>query len=150
MAVVLSGNDTVTLDGQLLSDFADGAIAMLEFQNELASTKTGKNGNTIVGENKMGEIGILTLRLLRGSADDKQRNTRLTQQLNNFSGFVMVQGTLTKFLGDGRGNVTKDSYTLSDGVYINPVNGESNVEGSTDQSVAIYKIRFSKARRSLG
>jgi hypothetical protein len=149
-SVVLSGNDSVTLDNSLLSDFADGAIAVLTFPNELSTTKTGKNNNTIYAENKTGENAELVLRLMKGSADDKKLNTRLAQQLNNYSQFVLVNGQLTKFLGDGRGKTLSDTYVLSGGTFTKGVEAQSNVEGNTDQSVSIYTIRFASARRAIG
>ena len=54
-----------------------------------------------------------------------------------------------KKLGDGQGNILSDIYVLSGGIFMKQVEGKSNVEGDTEQSVAIYMMKFSNAPRAL-
>ena len=44
--VSLTGNDTVIVFDRVFTDFADGDFFTFTYPNELASAKTGKNGNS--------------------------------------------------------------------------------------------------------
>lgn len=147
--IALSGNDTVTINNQVLADFADGTCVELTFPNEIANVKTGKNGNAIFGLNASGVQAEAKLRMVRGGADDKFLLGLLTQQNANFAGAVLIQGTFIKKLGDGAGNVTSDTYILSGGIFVKIPEGKTNVEGETEQSVAIYALKFSQAIRVI-
>ncbi len=147
--VAMSGNDTVVLNNRVLADFADDNVAELTFPNEIATVKTGKNGNSIYGLNESGNQADFKVRLIRGSADDKFLNGLLAQQMNNFAGFPLMPGQFTKKIGDGRGNVTSDTYITSGGVFSKRVEGKSNVSGDSEQSTATYEIRFANAPRAI-
>ena len=142
-AVALSGNDTVSLNNQILVDFADANCAELTFPNEIANVKIGKNGNAIYGLNTTGQMAELKLRMLRGSSDDKFLNQLLVDQQNNFAGTILIFGEFIKKIGDGKGNITNDTYVTSGGVFIKIPEAKTNVEGDSEQSVTIYTIRFS-------
>lgn len=148
-AVALSGSDTINLNNQVLSDLADGNCVELTFPNDIANVKTGKNGNSIYGLNESGKQCEVKLRVLRGSTDDKFLNNLLVQQQANFAGTVLLIGQFIKKIGDGQGNITSDTYIMSGGVFVKQVEGKTNVEGETDQSIAMYTIRFSNAPRAL-
>lgn len=148
-AVTLSGNDTITINNRVLNDLADGNCAELTFPNDIASVKTGKSGNSIYGLNTTGQQAELKLRVLRGSDDDKFLNNLLQQQNSNFAGFVLLIGQFIKKLGDGAGNITSDTYITSGGVFTKNVEAKTNVEGETEQSIAIYTVRFSNSPRAL-
>lgn len=148
-AVALSGSDTINLNNQILSDLADGNCVELTFPNDIANVKTGKNGNSIYGLNESGKQCEVKVRVLRGSADDKFLNNLLAQQQANFAGTVLLIGQFIKKIGDGQGNITSDTYIMSGGVFVKQVEGKTNVEGETEQSIAIYTIRFSNAPRVL-
>ena len=45
--IALSGSDTIVVNDRVLNDLADQDTAQLEFPNEIAGIKTGKNGNAI-------------------------------------------------------------------------------------------------------
>jgi hypothetical protein len=148
-AVAMSGNDTVTINNQVLSDFADGNCVELTFPNDIANVKTGKNGNAIYGLNESGKQSEVKIRILRGSSDDQFLNNLLSQQQANFAGTVLLIGQFIKKVGDGQGNIVSDTYIMSGGVFMKQVEGKSNVEGDTEQSIAIYSIRFSNSPRVL-
>ncbi len=101
--VALSGSDTVMINNRVFADLADGDCAVLTFPNDIANVKTGKNGNSIYGLNESGKQAELSLRLVRGSADDKFMNNLLSQQQSNFAGTVLLIGEFVKQLGDGAG-----------------------------------------------
>ncbi len=145
----LSGADTVNINDRILTDLADGDCVKLTFPNEIANVKTGKNGNAIYGLNEMGKQCEVELRLIRGSADDKFMNSLLAQQQLNFAGTVLMIGQFIKKLGDGKGNTTSDTYIMSGGVFVNQVEGKMNVEGDTEQSISIYKMKFSNSPRVI-
>lgn len=146
---VLSGQDTVSINNQVFTGLADGNCVELTFPNDIANVKTGKNGNSIYGLNTTGQQCEVKMRLIRGSADDQFLNNLLSQQNANFSGTVLLIGQFIKKLGDGAGNITSDTYIMSGGVFTKQVEGKTNTDGETDQSVAVYTLKFSNAPRVL-
>lgn len=148
-AVAVSSNDTIKINNKILADFADGDIGVLTFPNELASIKTGKNGNSIYAINETGRQSELVLRLIRGSSDDKFLASQLSAQKNNFSGFILLTGEFIKRVGDGTGNIVSDTYIMSGGIFTKEVEAKSNVEGDTAQSVSVYTIKFANSPRAI-
>lgn len=148
--VSLTGNDTLVLNNRNLTDFADADVADLTFPNDIAKVKTGKNGNSIFALDETGRQAELKLRVMRGSADDQFLNNLLVIQLANFAGTVLLIGTFTKKIGDGKGNITNDTYVLGGGVFTKQIAAKSNVEGNTDQSICEYMIKFTNAPRAIG
>lgn len=148
-SVSLSGNDTVSINNRVFADFAEGNIVELTFPNEIANVKTGKNGNSIYGFNATGKQCELKIRLIRGSSDDKFLNNLLTQQQASFATTILMDGQFIKKIGDGKGGVLSDTYVLGGGIFVKQVEGKSNVEGDSEQSVSIYSMKFSNSPRIL-
>jgi hypothetical protein len=147
--VAMSGSDTITVNNYIFSGLADGNVVELTFPNDIANVKTGKNGNSIYGLNESGKQCEAKIRCLRGSDDDKFMNGLLSQQLNNFAGFPLMSGQFIKKIGDGQSNITSDTYVMGGGVFTKIPEGKSNVEGDTEQSIAVYTVKFSNAPRAL-
>jgi hypothetical protein len=147
--VVLTSADTTTINQRIFNDLADGDAVTLTFANNIAELKTGKNGNSIYAQNETGKQCQVKIRVLRGSSDDKFLNRQLVLQEANFSGFVLLIGEFIKKLGDGKGNVASDIYSLSGGIFQKRVEAKTNVEGDTSQAVAEYSLIFSQAPRAL-
>lgn len=147
--VSVTGNDTLVINDRILVDLADANVGELNYPNDVAVLKTGKNGNSIYAENLAGKQCTLAIRLIRGSSDDKFLNGLLAQQQLNFSGFVLMTGQFIKQVGDGQGNVQSDTYILSGGVFQKQVEAKTNVDGDTDQSVSVYNILFSNSPRVI-
>lgn len=147
--VAMSGSDTIILNDRVFADLADNDCAMLDFPNEIANLKTGKNGNSIYGLNESGKQANFKLRVIRGSSDDKFLNGLLSQQQANFAGFVLLKGQFIKKVGDGAGKVASDTYIVSGGIFTKQVAAKTNVEGDSEQSIAIYEFRFSNAPRAI-
>lgn len=145
----ITSDDTLTLFGAVLTDFADGDVSKIEFSEDIGVVKTGKDGNTIFTDKQPGNNATLTLRLMRGSSDDQTLNTQLLSQQSDFSGFTLAQGTFVKRIGDGQGNVVSDSYTLANGLFTKLPGVSENVEGTTDQAVSIYTLKFATATRGI-
>lgn len=150
MTIAMSGNDTLQLNLRNFVDFADGDITTLEFPNDIAGVKTGKNGNTIYSINQEGRNAVLILKVLRGSPDDKFLLGLLANQQNDFAGFTLIQGEFVKKIGDGKGNVSSDIYSLQSGIFTKIPSAKSNQSGDTDQSTSTYTITFGNAPRTIG
>src|SRR3954462_7992807 len=97
--VALSGNDVISINNRVFSDLADGTCFELNFPNKISVVKIGKNGNAIYGLNQTGLLAESTMRLIRGSADDKFMQGLLATQQANFAGWVLMIGTFTKQIG---------------------------------------------------
>ncbi len=147
--VAMSGNDTVILNNRNLVDFAEGAVVELAFSQDIASVKTGKNGNSVYALNETGKQCDVKIRVIRASSDDIFLNGLLSNQQQNFAGFVLMQGQFIKKIGDGQGNISNDTYVLGGGVFQKQVEGKSSVEGDTDQNVSVYMLKFANAPRAI-
>jgi len=148
--VALTGKDTIIIDDRIIADSADGDTGVLEFPNNLFEVKQGKNGNVIYAFNAQGKLANFTLRLIRGSADDKYMMSRIQEAINDPPGFILFQAELFKRTGDGKGNVTSDIYQLPGGIPTKMPAAKENVAGDTEQAVSIYAISFGNSQRSLG
>lgn len=148
--VSLTGKDVIKINGRLLNDLADGDCAALTFPNDIAVVKTGKNGNSIYAFKYDGNVCEVTLRVLRGSSDDKFLNNILALFKNDPAVFSLLQGEFSKQVGDGAGNLIADTYVLSGGIFKKQTEVKENAEGDTEQAVAIYTLTFSNAPRSIG
>ena len=149
-SVALTGKDTVIVDSRILADQADGDCAVLEFPNNLVEAKLGKNGNAIYAFNASGKVVNATLRVMRGSADDKYLNSRLVEYTNDPAAFVLVAAEFIKRVGDGAGNITADTYQLKGGAFQKMPGAKENVNGDTEQAVSIYALTFANADRVMG
>lgn len=147
--VAMSGSDTINLNGRIFADLADGDCIALTFPNDIAQVKTGKNGNSLYALNESGKQSELVVRLIAGSSDDKFMQNLLTQQQANFAGFPLMQGEFIKQVGDGAANIQSIKYIVSGGVFTKQVEAKDNVEGDVDQSVAIYRMKFSNSPRVI-
>lgn len=147
--IALSGSDTIQINNHVFSDLADGNCVELTFPNDIANLKTGKNGNSIYGLNETGKQCEVKMRVIRGSSDDKFLNGLLAQQQNNFAGTILLAGSFIKKLGDGQGNVTSDTYIMSGGIFTKIPEAKTNVEGESEQSVAVYMMKYSNAPRVI-
>ena len=145
----VTSNDTLTLGGHVFVDLAEGDITTITFPNALITRKTGKNGNTLFAQNASGLNADLTLRLMRGSADDAYMMGLINTAPTDFPSTVLLAGTFVKRLGDGQGNVVSDTYTLAGGVISKIPEGKENVEGDVSQAVTVYNVIFASGVRSL-
>ena len=145
----LTGADTVKINDRNLSDFGDGDFAHVTFPSNLGEVKTGKNGNSIFAQDWKGDNAEMTLRLIRGSADDAFMLGLMAQMKADFSAFTLLKGEFTKRVGDGVGNVKSDVYVLAGGIFYKNVEVKSNAEGDTEQSVSIYTMKYAKAARLI-
>lgn len=146
----LTGNDTVMLNERVIKDMADGSIVEIAYQNDRVGVTTGKNDNTVYSENRTGSNAVLTLRVIRGSADDRWLNGLSIEQNKDLPSFSLLRGAFTKRVGNGYGVITYDNYILIGGAFQRYPDTQENLQGETEQGTTVYTIIFSKAERSLG
>jgi len=146
---VITADDTLTLFDRVFNDFADGAVSMITFDNDIVGVKTGKNANTIFSKNETGNNAKMVLRIMRGSSDDKFLQDKLQQIEGDYAATVLASGEFVKRLGDGQGNVISDAYTLEGGTFTRKIDTMENVEGDTQQGVSVYNMIFAYATRSI-
>ena len=101
----LTGQDTFVLWGRTLTDFADGDIATVTTDNNIASSVVGKSGNIIIAKDEQGKKCTVTLRLLKGSDDDAFINGYYKTYELDSALFILGNGSFSKRLGDGSGNL---------------------------------------------
>lgn len=151
-SVSLTGDDTTMIGSRgaalrILKDLADGDTTILDFPNDLVAAKVGKNGNTIFAFNSTGKTVTASVRILLGSSDDKYMNARLNEYLNAPAGFILLDGEFVKRAGDGAGNIANIIYKLYGGVIQKMPVVKGNVEGDTEQAVAVWQIVFANTGR---
>lgn len=145
----ITGADTLRINGQIIANLADGDNNHVTFPNEIATVKTGKNGNTLYAQNFQGENAELSIRIMRGSPDDKFLNNLLSNQKADFASFVLMDAEFIKRVGDGAGKINSDIYLLAGGMFSKNPEAKSNAEGDIEQSVTIYTMKFSKGVRAI-
>lgn len=138
----LSGDDAFILDDVPITAFANGDNISITFPNDISSTIKGKNGNAAISKNPQGEIGEVTLRILRGTDDDRRLNSRLAAYRRDVATFPLFNGSFVKRIGRGDGTVVEDAYTLLGGVPQRKVDTKENQDGDSEQSISIYNLRF--------
>ena len=138
----LTGQDTIVLWGRTLTDFADGDIATVTTDNNIANSVVGKNGNIIIAKDEQGKKCTVTLRLLKGSSDDAFINTYYKSYEIDSALFILGNGSFSKRLGDGAGNIVYDTRYLRAIHFTRPpYDVTSNVNGATDQAVTVYTMQ---------
>jgi hypothetical protein len=150
MSVALTGKDTTIIDTRRLTDLGTGDVVMIEAPNNLVELKQGKDGNAIYAYNASGKQTVATLRVIRGSADDKYLAARMQEYINDPAAFVLISGEFIKRTGDGAGNITNEVYTMDGGVIQKMPSTKENVEGDTEQAVSIYTLVFANSDRVMG
>lgn len=150
MSVALTGKDTTIIDTRRMTDLGTGDVVMIEAPNNLVELKQGKDGNAIFAYNASGKQTVVTIRVIRGSADDKYLAARMQEYINDPAAFVLISGEFIKRTGDGAGNITNEVYTMDGGVIQKMPSTKENVEGDTEQAVSIYTLVFANSDRVMG
>jgi hypothetical protein len=147
--LAVTGSDTIKIGERIIVDIGHGEVAKISYATELATVKTGKNGNAIYVQNASGFQASMELKLIRGSADDKFLQSLLTLYRSNPTTFVLQNAEIVKKIGDGSGNVTADTYILTGGVPSKQVEAVVNVEGDTEQVLSVYTFIFATSDRAI-
>jgi hypothetical protein len=149
MDISLNGNDTISVNGFLLTKFVDKDYGLLTFPNELATFKVGKSANAVISFNNMGLLGELTLRVLLASVDDAFFNSLQRSFIQDPPSFVLLTGQIIKRSGDGAANVKNVIYNLTGGAPVMIPEEHSNADGDEEQGVAVWKFKFARGTRQL-
>lgn len=143
----LTGDDTFIINDRPLTDFADGDIVTIVADNDISSAVMGKGGNMVVAENEQGKLCTITLRLLKGSSDDMYLHSYYKTYEIDSALFILGNGSFSKRLGDGSGNVIFDTKYLKGLHFSRPAyDSTSNVNGDTNQAVTVYTMKASIER----
>lgn len=145
----LTGNDTFILNDKVLKDYTDGSTVEIAYQNDRVGISTGKNGNTVFADNRQGLNATVTLRIVRGSSDDKFLNSLSLNQDKDLPTFSLMNGVFAKRVGNGSGHVNYDNYTLLGGAFQRFVDVQENLQGETEQGTAVYTLIFANVKRAI-
>jgi hypothetical protein len=147
--LALTGSDVVKINDRILSNLADDDCVLLEYPNQLANVKTGKNGNSLFGWNATGLNVKMTLRVIKASGDDKYLNSLLASLNADAPAFSLLSGQFVKRVGDGATNISKEQYDVSGGIFTKMPGSKENVSGDTNQAVTVYEVLFSNSPRAI-
>ncbi|AWI10312.1 hypothetical protein [Ereboglobus luteus] len=144
--IILTGNDTVKINGRIITAFVTGGktgAGTIEFPNQLVSITTGKNGNSTYTLNEDGQQCKVVLNLVRGSPDDCFLNSLLSLMKADFASFTLLTGEINKRVGSGDSSVRDDIYILTGGVFT------KEVEAKEEDGAATWNLSFNSAPRSI-
>ncbi len=133
----------------ILSDLADGTVAELSAPNELSTTTTGYNGNSLGSHNEPGRQRECTLRVVKGSNDDKRLNKNYNLWKNRDMRFRPLKMTFTKNVAHEDGSVTRDTVECFFGLPSGQPVQMQDTAGNTEQVVSVYMLRFGNSERSM-
>lgn len=141
-ATALAGKDVLIIDGVVISAIGDQDAIKVDFGGPIAQMKVSKDGNAIYAMQFSGIVAKVTLRVIRGSFDDVQLNSKLQGWLSDPAGFELMNASFVKRIGDGKGNITSEVYQMSGGIFEKIPGGKMNTEGDVDQSITEYDMLF--------
>lgn len=145
----LTGNDDLFINDVPINDLTDNSTVTITFPNEKVGISTGKNGNTVFATNEQGRNAQMELRVLAGSASDSFLNGLSIQMERDLPGTSLLNGSFSKRVGDGKGNVKRINYTLLGGVIRQNIDAQENLTGDTEQGTALYRLTFASAQRAI-
>ena len=143
----LAQSDTLRLNNQVISTFANEDCGKLEFPNELVMVDVDKQGNGLLAINQKGLIADLDIRIVMAAYDDTYLNSLLAQQTGGSP--TILSGVLTKNFADQNGNVTSVQMQLNGGVFLRGIPMILSTSGNIEQTVAVYKFRFANWLRLI-
>lgn len=145
--------DTICLEDYngkwILSDLSDGTCAELTAPNELSAITTGYSGNCLGSHNEPGRQRELTLRLVKGSLDDKRLNSNYNLWKDRSDSFVPLRGYFTKLIKNSYGADTVDTVECYFGLPSGQPTQATITDGNTEQVVSVYTIRFGNSKRVM-
>lgn len=136
-----SANTTVTINGRVFTDLAQGDAVKIEFPNEKSSKTKGINKSSVIKKRMDGDEANVTIMVLKASTDDVYLNSILNQD-----DLVVLNGSVkTNFTRDGVDGV--DSYSLQNGTVVShPSDTKNNVDGD---EIVEYILNFVAAIRMI-
>ena len=147
--IVLTGKDTIAIDGIPMVNFGPGDVFTGEFPNDVAAVEIGKNGNIVAALNAQGQKFEVVVKPLRGSPEDIYLTQREAEWLHDPAAFVTYTGNFVKRIGDGSGGIASDNYIAAFGVPKKLPAIKENVSGDVSQAIAEHFITFGQAIRAI-
>ena len=86
---------------------------------------------------------------LAGGKADAFLNGLSIQQDRDLPSFTLMNGSFSKRVGDGKGNVRRINYTLLGGTFRQNVDAQENLTGDTEQGTALYRMTFAQGARAI-
>lgn len=145
----ITGADTLTLYGRVITDLASGDVSTITFNNDRVKMKTGKNKNTIYSRDSSGQNAEMVLRLNRGSSDDQFMQSQIAASDADFAATILATGEFVKRIGKGDGSSIRDVYTLQGGMVSREVDTKGNSDGDIEQGISVYRMGFAYTVRSI-
>ena len=145
----LTGKDDFIINDHSFEDFTDGSTIQITFPNEKVGISTGKNTNTVFATNEQGHNVQVEVRFVAGGKDDAFLNGLSIQQDRDLPSFTLMNGSFSKRVGDGKGNVRRINYTLLGGTFRQNVDAQENLTGDTEQGTAVYRMTFVYGSRAI-
>ena len=143
------GNDIFSLNGVVITGHADGVAYKLEPSGDISEFKVSKDGNSIIALKYTGILCKVTLRLIRGCADDQTLNGLLQQWIGSPNSFATLDAEYIKATGDSNGGITNEVYSLSGGGFKMIPGAQSTMEGSVEDGVSVYELWFRNDARIM-
>lgn len=140
--MILIGKDNFTLDNIVAANsLANGDVITIAPDGALNNKMITYGGQQVIAEDRNGLAHTLTIRPLVASELDKHLQTKYAEYKTDSPTFVAMNGTATRRLGDGAGNVVNDDFSLSEMTFANaPTNATINTEGDVEQAVREYTL----------
>ncbi len=148
MELSLTGKEAIQVNGVLCTSLANGDCGKVSLPEELAKITKGKGGNAIYTEVAAGTLGEFVLRVLRASIYDNYLNGLLQTQLQDLASFTPLTAVVARRIGTLVGPQT-DTYKLFGGIFQKIPEIVINAEGSEEQGVAVYMMKFAKVGRAI-
>ena len=143
-----TGKDIIKFNDRVLSNFANGDVAVISFPNELHGMNNGKDGNSLAAHNEQGNIAELEMRIIKGSADDKYLNSFVLAWKGHSDEFAPAAAEFTKMITTEAGRVSETT-SLGFIFPIGQIETRANTDGDTDQMVSVYRFRAGTSGRAL-
>lgn len=144
----LTGADTSIVFGRNLTNFGKGDVVKCDYPGDFVKVEQGKNGNTIYALDNSGLLAKLTIKLLRGSPDDRFMSAIVAAAAADLPTFDLGIGTFVKRIGQGNGQVVYDTYVLAGVCPTKKQPASENTDGDPEQAQVMYEFTAAFSDRS--
>jgi len=119
-------NATLTLNGRTIEDSPEGDMFTVAYGNDITNQTQGVNGGKVIKERNDKDDGLLTIRLLRYSADDAFMNNAVNNpDITIFDGSLKIN-----FTRDGVDGV--ETHSIAGGSLITRSDNTANNQDGED------------------
>ena len=143
----LAQSDTLRINNQVISTFANEECGKLEFPNELIMVDVDKQGNGLLAINQKGLIADLDIRIVMAALDDQYLNSLLAQQTGGAP--TIISGVFTKNFANQAGVITSVQIQLNGGAFLRGIPMMISASGTIEQTISVYKLRFANWARNI-